>query len=145
MNKLNLLKISPTMIQSICLATSVYTTDSNTVTNINPTLPQIYQQNKINHYCRELEAASLSSCRIHGTPPPAHLMNGGSINGINGVGGGSSPPLCPAPGPLEETLCRSLHAWYHCPEVHKAIDGVNFIADHTKREEDSTRVSIITK
>ncbi|XP_049946227.1 neuronal acetylcholine receptor subunit alpha-4-like [Schistocerca serialis cubense] len=33
----------------------------------------------------------------------------------------------------------SLH-WHRCPELHKAIDGVRFIADHTKREEDSTRV-----
>lgn len=80
-------------------------------------------------YCRELEATGLGSgCRIHGTPP--------------------LPPLCQedgflAPGPLEEAaspLCRHLHHWHNCPELHKAIDGVKFIADHTKREEDSTRV-----
>lgn len=38
---------------------------------------------------------------------------------------------------------HALHSWHHCPEVHKAIDGVRFIADHTKREEESTRVSTI--
>ncbi|XP_014289316.2 acetylcholine receptor subunit alpha-like isoform X2 [Halyomorpha halys] len=61
---------------------------------------------------RELEATGLggSSCRVHGSPLPEEV-----------------PP--PA----------RLH-WHHCPELHKAIDGVRFIADHTKREEDSTRV-----
>jgi nicotinic acetylcholine receptor len=32
--------------------------------------------------------------------------------------------------------------WRTCPELHKAMDGVTYIADHTKREEESTRVSI---
>ncbi|PSN48827.1 Acetylcholine receptor subunit beta-like 2 [Blattella germanica] len=78
---------------------------------------------------RELEATGLGSgCRIHGTPP--------------------LPPLCQedgflAPGTNDDApspLCRHLHHWHNCPELHKAIDGVKFIADHTKREEDSTRV-----
>lgn len=83
------------------------------------------------HY-RELEPAGLGSgCRIHGTPP--------------------LPPLCHedgflVPAPPEEAtspLCRHLHHWHNCPELHKAIDGVKFIADHTKREEDSTRVCML--
>lgn len=83
-------------------------------------------------YYRELEATGLGSgCRIHGTPP--------------------LPPLCQedgflAPGLSEETaspLCRHLHHWHNCPELHKAIDGIKFIADHTKREEDSTRVCML--
>lgn len=76
-------------------------------------------------FFRELEASGLGSgCRIHGTPP-------------------LPPLLCPdelPPPPSEETLCRRLTHWHHCPELHKAIDGVRFIADHTKREEDSTKV-----
>lgn len=32
--------------------------------------------------------------------------------------------------------------WHTCPELHKAMDGVTYIADHTKKEEESTRVSI---
>lgn len=83
-------------------------------------------------FCRELEATGLGSgCQIHGVP--------------------SLPPLCQedgflAPGLSEETaspLCRHLHHWHNCPELHKAIDGVKFIADHTKREEDSTRVRML--
>ncbi|XP_018579070.1 acetylcholine receptor subunit alpha-like isoform X1 [Anoplophora glabripennis] len=79
---------------------------------------------------RELEAGALRSCSIHGTTPPPgvgfHLgdeLNGGNLEDH-----------------LEDVLCKESHPWHHCPEVHKAIDGVRFIADHTRREEDSTRV-----
>lgn len=33
------------------------------------------------------------------------------------------------------------HRWQACPELHKAMDGVNYIADHTKKEEESTKVT----
>nr|WUR05313.1 nicotinic acetylcholine receptor alpha 3 subunit [Orius laevigatus] len=71
---------------------------------------------------REMELAGGlggSSCRIHGSPGLPALPD-------------EIPP--PASGSTSR-----LH-WHHCPELHKAIDGVRFIADHTKREEDSTRV-----
>lgn len=35
--------------------------------------------------------------------------------------------------------------WHTCPELHKAMDGVTYIADHTKKEEESTRVSCSTQ
>lgn len=38
------------------------------------------------------------------------------------------------------TIDNLKHRWHHCPELHKAIDGVTYIADHTKKEEESTRV-----
>ncbi|XP_043470532.1 acetylcholine receptor subunit alpha-like [Leptopilina heterotoma] len=73
---------------------------------------------------REMEGVNLgSSCRIHGTP--------------------TNTPAPPQQLPTEESvdaLCKSLHHWHHCPELYKAIEGIRFIADHTKREEDSTRV-----
>lgn len=79
--------------------------------------------------CRELEASALTACSIHGTPPPL----GANLDSQLG---------CELErGHLEEALYKELHSWHHCPEVHKAIDGVRFIADHTRREEDSTRVS----
>lgn len=31
--------------------------------------------------------------------------------------------------------------WHGCPELHKAMAGVTYIADHTRKEEESTRVS----
>lgn len=34
------------------------------------------------------------------------------------------------------------HRWQGCPELHKAMDGVNYIADHTKKEEESTKVML---
>ncbi|KAF5300595.1 hypothetical protein FQR65_LT09127 [Abscondita terminalis] len=79
---------------------------------------------------RELETATLSACRIHGTTPPPTF----AANLVEDLGSELGRGL------LEEALCRGSHVWHHCPEVHKAIDGVRFIADHTKREEDSTRV-----
>ncbi|EEB10576.1 acetylcholine receptor protein alpha 1, 2, 3, 4 invertebrate, putative [Pediculus humanus corporis] len=74
---------------------------------------------------QELEAMTLgSSCRIHGTP--------------------ILPPLCgdvpPFPVLPSSPVCRKVHHWHHCPELHKAIDGVKYIADHTKKEEADTRV-----
>lgn len=33
--------------------------------------------------------------------------------------------------------------WHTCPELSKAMDGVTYIADHTKKEEESTRVSFV--
>ena len=69
-----------------------------------------------------------SSCRIHGTP--------------------TSTPAPSQQMPTEESvdaLCKSLHHWHHCPELYKAIEGIRFIADHTKREEDSNRVRFSTQ
>lgn len=42
----------------------------------------------------------------------------------------------------KENNCMKNRHWRTCPELHKAMDGVNYIADHTKKEEESTRVSL---
>ncbi|XP_046406865.1 acetylcholine receptor subunit alpha-like [Ischnura elegans] len=68
----------------------------------------------------------------------------GSSSCVETPGNGEARPP-PPPPPAQvcgggSTRRRRLHHWHHCPELHKAIDGVRFIADHTKREEDSTRV-----
>ncbi|KAF3430421.1 hypothetical protein E2986_10743 [Frieseomelitta varia] len=73
---------------------------------------------------RELEAVNLgSACRIHGSPAAT----------------AAPPPQLPTEESVD-ALCNTLHHWHHCPELYKAIEGIRFIADHTKREEDSTRV-----
>lgn len=80
--------------------------------------------NKVFEYFRELDPSVLgSSCRIHGSPPPT---------------------LTSVTEPLNlESLCPRLQHWHQCPELHKAIDGVRYIADQTKKEEESTRVRLV--
>lgn len=41
-----------------------------------------------------------------------------------------------------EDRCGLRHRWQACPELHKAMDGVNYIADHTRKEEESTKVKL---
>lgn len=43
--------------------------------------------------------------------------------------------------PTKDDRCGLRHRWQACPELHKAMDGVNYIADHTRKEEESTKVS----
>lgn len=42
-----------------------------------------------------------------------------------------------------DTSPQLKYRWHGCPELHKAMDGVTYIADHTKKEEESTKVSYI--
>lgn len=42
--------------------------------------------------------------------------------------------------PKIDERCGLRHRWQACPELHKAMDGVNYIADHTRKEEESTKV-----
>lgn len=41
--------------------------------------------------------------------------------------------------PKAETALRN--RWHVCPELHKAMDGITYIADQKKKEEESTKVS----
>lgn len=50
------------------------------------------------------------------------------------------PPPKPVPSEVPPP-CMMRSRWHACPELHKAMDGVTYIADHTRKEEDSTRVS----
>lgn len=43
--------------------------------------------------------------------------------------------------PTKDDRCGLRHRWQACPELHKAMDGVNYIADHTRKEEESTKVT----
>lgn len=74
-------------------------------------------------FVREPESARLLACRIHGTTSPIIRMS------VEGAFQSFMDPF------LAEL------AWHQCPEVHKAMDGVRFIASHIKREQDSTRVN----
>ena len=82
---------------------------------------------------RDFESSSIrSNCRIHG-PSPLH------------------PPLgCHQELPtqagdvLNDYVASNVH-WHHCPELQRAFHGVQYIADYTKREEDSNRVCAAQK
>ncbi|CAG7817481.1 unnamed protein product [Allacma fusca] len=89
------------------------------------------------------------NCKIHGMPPPPP----------------PPPPVPPSRAASQHPLLRSteLHdadnegdndpdmmstgnerhhrtQWPGCPEISKAVDGVRYIAEHTRREEESIRV-----
>nr|CAI54098.1 nicotinic acetylcholine receptor, alpha3 subunit [Bemisia tabaci] len=94
------------------------------------------------HSSRDTEPTIIgSSCEIHGAPPALSQLFPDTL-GENGCGG-----VTPEPSPNENgsavPTSSSHHLpqrWHHCPELHKAFDGVRYIADHTKKEEDSTKV-----
>lgn len=90
------------------------------------------------------------NCKIHGMPPPP------------------PPPHVPSSRASQHPLLRSSelpendievegdvgesggtsshrHCWSTCPEVSKAVEGVRFIAEHTRREEESIRVFSLKK
>ncbi|CAG9827493.1 unnamed protein product, partial [Diabrotica balteata] len=73
------------------------------------------------------------------------VLEAGSSSRRDDSSTATSDPLCDIElhpeksSPERQILVESdVNRWHHCPEVHKAIDGVRFIADHTRREEDST-------
>lgn len=65
----------------------------------------------------------------------------GSASALGAVAGSDRSP---SPGACRlhdaPALCDALRRWHRCPELHKAIDGINYIADQTRKEEESTRV-----
>ncbi|XP_018302230.1 nicotinic acetylcholine receptor alpha3 subunit [Mycetomoellerius zeteki] len=76
----------------------------------------------------ESEANSENMCRVHGSR-----------------GATAAPSAAPAPPQLPtkenvDALCKTLHDWHRCPEIKKAIEGIRYIAEHTKKEEESNRV-----
>ncbi|XP_013193005.1 acetylcholine receptor subunit alpha-like [Amyelois transitella] len=83
----------------------------------------------------------------------AGLVTGGGAGAPWEVGAGSPGPVSAAPAGAAAcsacracrlhdapSLCDALRRWHRCPELHKAIDGINYIADQTRKEEESTRV-----
>lgn len=82
--------------------------------------------------CREIDSNSLrSNCQIHGSSPLPALV----------CKENDSPPLPMNVGLDSELNCKNHAHWQQCPELHRAFSGVQYIADYTKREEDSNKVS----
>ncbi|XP_063590559.1 acetylcholine receptor subunit alpha-like [Penaeus indicus] len=75
---------------------------------------------------REIDALGINGgCKIHG---PAALADDLGV-GVGLNGNVSSPGRGPTDNGVQ-----------YCPEVTKAFEGVRFIAEHTRREEESVRV-----
>lgn len=78
-------------------------------------------------------------------------ISGGAMNINASVGMGAASvstatilPECQREGGTHccsSSKSRVRHRWHKCPELHKAMDGVTYIADQTRKEEESTRVS----
>lgn len=60
----------------------------------------------------------------------------GLVSGVTECYPGAAGCLPASPGPL----CAALRRWHRCPELGKAIDGITYIAEQTRKEEESTRV-----
>lgn len=80
---------------------------------------------------RDFESSSIrSNCRIHGPstlqqPLGCHQELSSEAND----------------NVLNDCMGSNVH-WHQCPELRRAFHGVQYIADYTKREEDSNRVRI---
>ncbi|CAD0255872.1 unnamed protein product [Spodoptera exigua] len=63
---------------------------------------------------------------------------------LSGVGAVPGVPACATCRSCHlhdaPALCDALRRWHRCPELNKAIDGINYIAEQTRKEEESTRV-----
>ncbi|EDW65224.2 uncharacterized protein Dvir_GJ19023 [Drosophila virilis] len=68
--------------------------------------------------------------RHHITPPPPPPPACDILPACQREGG---PHCCTGRGNVRQR-------WHTCPELHKAMDGVTYIADQTRKEEESTRV-----
>ncbi|CAG0900266.1 unnamed protein product [Darwinula stevensoni] len=79
-------------------------------------------------------------------PRPRTDIRGMDLNGGCRLHGSLRPP--PPPPPAGELFsdfdrnspCRSPSHYHYCPEVVRAFEGVKFIAEHTRKEEESVRV-----
>ncbi|XP_018350055.1 PREDICTED: acetylcholine receptor subunit alpha-like isoform X2 [Trachymyrmex septentrionalis] len=51
-----------------------------------------------------------------------------------------TPPSQLLAGESVNRICNTLKSWHLCPEISKAIEGIRFIADHIKKEEDINKI-----
>ena len=83
-----------------------------------------------------------SGCKIHG---PAVLADELGVGvGVNLGGGGDSPTGGRSIGDmgLPHSVVNGDNGQL-CPEITKAFEGVRFIAEQTRRDEESNRVSLV--
>lgn len=78
--------------------------------------------------------------QLHHTQSQHSDLASSNIKTTNCSKSGTSSQPTQSTAQKPETTLK--HRWHDCPELHKAMDGVTYIADHTKKEEESTKVSI---
>ncbi|KFB40114.1 AGAP000329-PA-like protein [Anopheles sinensis] len=73
---------------------------------------------------------------------PTSVLTSGMIINTTGPGdGGLAGATGTAAGkPGDKAGSNNRNRWLECPELTKAMDGVTYIADHTRKEEESSRV-----
>ncbi|XP_055846269.1 acetylcholine receptor subunit alpha-like isoform X2 [Episyrphus balteatus] len=91
-----------------------------------------------------------SCCSIQAQYQPTHHQQQQQSTSLAGTAaaGASSSSSCHQQQQQRQAPCCSSgrscttvrHRWHTCPELHKAMDGVTYIADQTRKEEESTRV-----
>ncbi|XP_052899703.1 acetylcholine receptor subunit alpha-like [Anopheles moucheti] len=69
---------------------------------------------------------------------PTNVLPSGMI--INTTDTGTTVPTGAASGGKGDKTGQNRNRWLECPELTKAMDGVTYIADHTRKEEESSRV-----
>lgn len=76
-------------------------------------------------------------------PPIEHMITPSRRQPIpplnNDIGSTTKSTAGASVAPKAETALRN--RWHVCPELHKAMDGITYIADQKKKEEESTKVS----
>lgn len=81
------------------------------------------------------------NCKIHGMPPPPPPPIPPSRTSSHPLLRSHSNDLHDPDGDHRDGLGHHSSRHIGCSEVAKALDGVRFIAEHTRREEESVRVS----
>lgn len=100
------------------------------------------------YFNRDVDGMGLNgNCKIHGMPPPppppAHLTPSRASHHplLRSTELSDADIDCEVEGDVDGRR----RCWINCPEVTKAVEGVRFIAEHTRREEESIRVSEYTR
>lgn len=86
---------------------------------------------------RQQQLSSATSTTATATASTIHQTNAADLDSSTSNRGAKSSTSQQQVVPKPETI---RNRWHTCPELHKAMDGVTYIADHTKKEEESTKV-----
>lgn len=114
------------------------------------------QSSELLHQHRPTTSTAAATSAGGASTSAAAAAAAAEVVAVAGFAGGCVGGVTPPPPPACDILpvcqreggphcCSGRSAvrqrWHTCPELHKAMDGVTYIADQTRKEEESTRVS----